>query len=66
MRLRQFSVSGAVVLLVLLATVPAEAAPRNHGGTAGREVPLGERVVKLLKKIKGITSNADGLTLPTP
>lgn len=67
MRTRQFRtlvVSG--LLTFLLSTTPAMAAPRDRNDWWDRERPSIGKVVKYLKKVFGISTNSDGLTLPTP
>jgi hypothetical protein len=67
MRTRQFRalvVSG--LLMFLLSTTSAMAASRDRDGWWPRERPSIGKVLKYLKKAFGISTNADGLTLPTP
>lgn len=64
MRSRQYrALVVSVLLAVLLASTPVAAAPRD--GRRER-VPVVEKVIKQIKRVLGISTNADGLTLPTP
>ncbi len=68
MRTRQFrALAISVLLTLLLSTVPVTAAPRDSDGWVDREFPY---IAKIIKKVKrtlgGVTTNADGLTLPKP
>ncbi|HEV7767937.1 MAG TPA: hypothetical protein VGQ76_23240 [Thermoanaerobaculia bacterium] len=67
MRTRQFrALAVSVLLAFMLSTVPAMAAPRDHGGWWDRDFSFIGKVVKKLRKTFGVTTNSDGLTLPTP
>jgi hypothetical protein len=67
MRTRQFRALVVSVLLIFtLSTVPAAAATRDHDGWWNRDFSFIGKVVKKLKRTFGISTTADGLTLPTP
>ena len=67
MRTRQFrALVVSVLLTFMLSAVPATAAPRDRDGWWDRDFPFIGKVVKQLKKTFGVSTNADGLTLPKP
>lgn len=52
-----------VVSIVMLMAIPAEAGPRDGGWWLERRA---DPIVKIVRRIFGITSQGDGLTIPTP
>lgn len=67
MRTRQFRALVVFGLLTCLSsTTSALAGPRDRDGWWDRERPSISKVLKYLKKAFGISTNADGITLPTP
>jgi hypothetical protein len=55
----------SMFLVSLLSSVPVTAAPRGREGR-DRDGSFVIKVLQQLKKAFGVTTTADGLTLPTP
>lgn len=59
-----FVARGVVAVSIVMAlAIPAEAKPRDGGRWFEKKV---DPIVKTLKKLIGIRSEGDGLTIPTP
>jgi hypothetical protein len=56
----------SVLLTFMLSTVPVMGAPRESDGWWRGDLHFIGKVIKRIKKTLGISSNSDGLTLPTP
>jgi hypothetical protein len=63
-RFRCFVLS--LLLAFMMSAVPVAAAPRTHDGWWDRDFSFVNRIVKKVKKVFGVSANADTLTLPTP
>jgi len=66
MRTRQLRALVVSVLLGLMLSMPAMAAPRDREGWLDRDFSFVSKVLKVLKKTFGVGTTSDGLTLPTP
>jgi hypothetical protein len=68
MRIRQLrALVVSILLTFVLSSMPVMAAPHHRDGDwIDRELPFIGRVIAKIKKTFGVTTNSDGLTLPTP
>ncbi len=68
MRFRSSVASSLVLVLLLSVAAPLAAAPRNAGDEPRWRAPIDRvvRVVKVVKRFFGVSSNGDSMIPPTP